>query len=259
MTAGDIDLDDDFTPAPAAQRGASPTISSFSATPVHQGFARIQTATQQSAGFGTQGGVMAPPAAKPQAAAGNSSSGPPGYTLLMTGGLAGFSGRPSAILGCRVSTPALVGCDPSSNPDYDICGSSPVGFRQGFAAGGLNEGLAGLTGAQGVGLRVLVALSPACGPDAAQGLLQLWRHVSGVTGGAPRETLLEGLVEAMTAAVCAGMKTSIYLPLSELLFLYFYQHVTSVDGYLCQGYTASILFAACAVLLHSCWVPLRTP
>lgn len=123
----------------------------------------------------------------------------------MTGGLAGFSGRPSAVLGSRVLVPSLVGSsDPSSDPDQDICGSSPAGFRQGFRVAGLNEGLAGLSGAQGVGLRVLAALSPACGPDAAQGLLQLWRHVSGVAGGAPTETLLEGLVEAMTAAVCAG-------------------------------------------------------
>jgi len=73
-----------------------------------------------------------------------------------------------------------------------------------FADGGLGEGLAGLAGVEGTGLRVLAALSPACGADAAQGLLQLWRHVSGLAGGAPSEKLLEGLVEATAAAVCAG-------------------------------------------------------
>lgn len=225
--AGDIDLDDDFIPAP--RRGLSPTVSTYtglnpSGTPAPQGFAG-QTSinptpnnSTQGPGFSTQGGgfstqnpSMGPPASKPHA---GTNSGPPGYVTLMAGGLAGFSGRTSGSSGFSVLTPILAGFNswgsPSgSNPDQDVCGSNPatgqgLGFRQGFATGGLDEGLAGLGGPEGAGLRVLAALSPACGPDAAQGLLQLWRHVSGVGGGAPSESLLEGLVETMTAAVCAG-------------------------------------------------------
>jgi hypothetical protein len=105
-------------------------------------------------------------------------------------------------LGCRVLVPALAGFDPTN--DAAAAGSLSGPKPNDFALGGLNEGLAGLGGVEGAGLRVLAALSPACGPDAAQGLLQLWRTVSGAAGGAPSEQLLEALVETMCIAVCSG-------------------------------------------------------
>lgn len=179
---GDVDLDDDFAPAAAVFPGAA------------------GAGTQGGAGFSSQA-TMGPPAPRAAAAAATaaaSSSTVTGYAVLVTGGLAGFSGRTPGSFGPRVLAPALAGFDPSSSP------AAALTFRHGFASGGLGEGLAGVVGAQGAGLRVLAALSPACGPDAAQGLLQLWRTVSGTAGGAPTELLLEALVETMCVAVCSG-------------------------------------------------------
>eukprot|EP00879_Flechtneria_rotunda_P006073 GHRR01006386.1.p1 GENE.GHRR01006386.1~~GHRR01006386.1.p1 ORF type:complete len:3169 (+),score=1435.50 GHRR01006386.1:1331-9508(+) len=179
--AGDVDLDDDFM-------GATPAVRPTGGV----------SSTQQTAGYGTQS--MAAPAAGGAAAAGTlgAASGP-SYAVLMSGGLGGFAGRACEPSGSTVFMPALAPADYSSSP------STPaVGFRHCFACGGLGEGLTGVTGAQGAGLRVLAALSPACGPDAAQGLLQLWIQLSGMGGGAPSELLLEAFVETMCAAVCAG-------------------------------------------------------
>jgi hypothetical protein len=148
---------------------------------------------------------MGPPVTKSAAAsasAGSATAAGPAFANLVTGSLAGFSGRASKPWGSKILSPALTAFDPS----YDAAaGADALGPRaQGFALGGLNEGLAGVTGVEGAGLRVLAALSPACGPDAAQGLLQLWRTVSGAAGGAPSEQLLESLVETMCIAVCSG-------------------------------------------------------
>jgi hypothetical protein len=204
-SAGDFDLDDDFpTPAPRA----------FSHTPSTTAAAAAAAASQQP-GFSGFGGFssqatphgMGPPATKTSAAAGSAAAGSashagPSYANHVTGGLAGFSGRAFKPSGSRVLAPALAGIDPSH--DAAVAGRT-LGLNAGvFALGGLGEGLAGLGGVEGTGLRVLAALSPACGPDAAQGLLQLWRTVSGAAGGAPSEQLLEALVETMCIAVCSG-------------------------------------------------------
>jgi hypothetical protein len=140
---------------------------------------------------------MAPPTAKSAAGAAAVAAGP-SFANLVTGGLAGFSGRASKPQGSSILAPALAALDPS----YNAAAGPPR--VQGFALGGLGEGLAGVAGVEGAGLRVLAALSPACGPDAAQGLLQLWVTVSGAAGGAPSESLLEALVETMCVAVCSG-------------------------------------------------------
>eukprot|EP00775_Hariotina_reticulata_P004991 gene4991-5233_t len=210
LTSGDVDLDDDFDLPTSARPLSSPSVASGG--------------TQHTQGFtgpaaGGLGSHMGPPPARSAAAAAASVAAVPlSCAVLLGGGLGGFAGQSSGGIGCHSSsivlTPALVGVDYSTTLARAACVSDSglgysrgqLGLQQGleFAGGGLGEGLAGLAGVEGAGLRVLAALSPACGADAAQGLLQLWRHVSGLAGGAPSEKLLEGLVETMAAAVCAG-------------------------------------------------------
>ncbi|KAF6252290.1 hypothetical protein COO60DRAFT_542275 [Scenedesmus sp. NREL 46B-D3] len=209
-SAGDFDLDDDF-PTPAPQAFSHPSSTSTAAASQQPGFSGFGgTAAAGGGGFGFSSQAahgMGPPATKASAAAAAatagsvSAAGPPNANLV-TGGLAGFNGRASRTLGSRVLAPALAGFDPSN--DAAAAGAFFGPRAHGFAVGGLGEGLAGIAGVEGAGLRVLAALSPACGPDAAQGLLQLWRTVSGAPGGAPSEQLLEALVETMCVAVCSG-------------------------------------------------------
>ncbi len=143
--------------------------------------------------------------AAPQGGSAGVSAPPP--ALLLPGGLAGFAGRTwAAVPSVCALPPCLIAWDPA------LCGSGggcwaaqlPPPQHTTLVAAGFGEGLAGLTGALGAGLRVLCGLAQACSPDAAQGLLQLWRHVSGVAGGSPPEQVREAMVETMAAAVCAG-------------------------------------------------------
>lgn len=210
LTSGDVDLDDDFDLPTSVRSLSSPRVGSGG--------------TQHTQGFtgpaaGGPGSQMGPPPARSAApAAASVTAAPLSCAVLLGGGLGGFAGHSSSGIRCQSSsivlTPALVGVDVGTTVAGAVCVSdSGLGYNRGqlglqqgleFAGGGLGEGLAGLAGVEGAGLRVLAALSPACGADAAQGLLQLWRHVSGLAGGAPSEKLLEGLVETMAAAVCAG-------------------------------------------------------
>lgn len=194
--AGDGDFDDDFmivAPSHSRQGGygaSQQPAASMMGTP-----AATFRATQP--GFTAATGVAAGPAA----GLGHvTSSGP---AVMIGGGLAGFSGATVAGLGnpSAVLTPALLA-------QYGV-GSRAVGMvgsarcQPGFAVGGLGEGLSGLGGAEGAGLRVFAALSPAYA-DTAQALMRLWKHMAGLTGWAPPDALLQAVVEVATTAVCAG-------------------------------------------------------
>jgi hypothetical protein len=131
-----------------------------------------------------------------------------GPAVLVGGGLAGFSGRAAEGLGNPMaSLSPVVLTQHATGPG--VSGS----VQPGFALGGLGEGLAGLGGVEGAGLRVFVSLSPAY-PDTAQALMRLWVHMAGLAGWAPPETLLQAVVEAATSAVCtggSGFSTSLHL------------------------------------------------
>ncbi|WIA20841.1 hypothetical protein OEZ85_005192 [Tetradesmus obliquus] len=212
-STGDFDLDDDF-PAPAPRAFShTPTTTAAAAAAASQqtGFGGFGAAAGGAGGFGFSSQAphaMGPPVSKSTAtaaaAAGSAAAAGPSYANLVTGGLAGFSGRVSKPWGSKTLAPALAAYDPSYDAAAPLAINVSGPQAQGFALGGLSEGLAGVAGVEGAGLRVLAALSPACGPDAAQGLLQLWRTVSGAAGGAPSEQLLEALVETMCIAVCSG-------------------------------------------------------
>jgi hypothetical protein len=147
----------------------------------------------------TQAGSFA--ASRPAAAAAGptSTAGTSGPAVYVGGGLAGFSGCGQAGLGSpsAIFSPALL-------PPQFSAGCNSPSRTPGFAVGGLGEGLSGLAGAEGAGLRVFAALSPAY-MDTAQALMRLWVHMAGLTGWAPPETLLQAVVETATTAVCAGV------------------------------------------------------
>lgn len=189
----DPDFDDDFmdvAPAHNRQGAAQQPAMSMMGTP--------------AASFRpTQGGSFT--ASRPPAAATGpvSTAGTSGPAVHVGGGLAGFSGRAQTGLGNTSATfsPALLPTQSSSG--YNSRSRS----QPGFAVGGLGEGLSGLAGAEGAGLRVFAALSPAYG-DTAQALMRLWVHMAGLTGWAPPEALLQAVVETATTAVCAGVLES---------------------------------------------------
>jgi hypothetical protein len=200
---GDADFDDDFMDAaPAASSGrpgafgsTQQPAASMLATPAAT-FRPTQTAaaftsfTRAAAGAAAAGGGST---------AGGGASGP---AVLVGGGLAGFSGRAEAGHGnpSAIWSPALLPTPHNS--------SSGGPSQPGFAVGGLAEGLSGLAGVEGAGLRVFAALSPAYG-DTAQALMRLWRHMAGLAGWAPPDALLQAVGEAVTTAICTGASTCV--------------------------------------------------
>lgn len=195
--AGDADFDDDFMIV-------APTHSRQGAYGASQQPAASMMGTPAASFRATQlgpGPAAGPAAAGPAAGPGPvSSSGP---AVIVGGGLAAFSGAAAVGLGSlsAVFSPALLPQHGLGSHAAGAAGSASC--QPGFAVGGLGEGLSGLGGAEGAGLRVFAALSPAYG-DTAQALMRLWKHMAGLTGWAPPDALLQAVVEAATTAVCAG-------------------------------------------------------
>lgn len=186
----DADFDDDFMVA-------APAYSRHGAHGSTQQPAASMMGTPAASFRPTQPGSFT--ASRPAAAAGGpaGTAGTSCPAVHVGGGLAGFNGSAAAGLGnpSAVWSPTLLA---------DARGGSSSGCaRPGFAVGGLGEGLSGLAGVEGAGLRVFAALSPAY-LDTAQALLRLWRHMAGLSGWAPPEALLQAVVEMATVAVCAG-------------------------------------------------------
>lgn len=139
-----------------------------------------------------------PGAAAASAGAAHSS----GPAVIVGGGLAGFSGRAALGLGnpSASMSPAML---PAHGMFTRVAAAGEGRGEPGFAVGALGEGLSGLCGVEGAGLRVFAALAPAYA-DTAQALMRLWVHMAGLTGWAPPESLLQAVVEVATTAVCTG-------------------------------------------------------
>lgn len=198
---GDPDFDDDFmdaAPAPSSRHGAFGSTQQPAASMMGTPAASFRP-TQSAAAFTAFTRPAAGTAAAGGSTAGGGASGP---AVLVGGGLAGFCGRAEAGLGnpSAIWSPVLLLAPHNSS-------SSSGPSQPGFAVGGLGEGLSGLAGVEGAGLRVFAALSPAYG-DTAQALLRLWRHMAGLAGWAPPDALLQAVVETATTAVCAGAPPS---------------------------------------------------
>lgn len=170
--------------------GTQQPASSFMSTPA------ASFRPSQAVGVGAYPAAAGRPAAGPAGAptGPGAASGP---AVFVSGGLAGFTGRTATGLGnpSAVLSPALLPPAPQ--------GFALTGVQPGFAVGSMAEGLAGLGGVEGAGMRVFAALSPAY-VDTAQALLRLWKHMAGLPAWAPPEALLQAVVETVATGVCAG-------------------------------------------------------
>lgn len=209
--AGDeLDLVDDFmdTGLPPARPGQ------YGSTQ-QQGFAMPAASMMSTPAPSYRPSQMGPyTAARPghsTAAASAGAASSSGPAVFVGGGLAGFSGRAALGLGnpSASMTPAML---PAHGSMFTRAAAAGVGCGEpGFAVGALGEGLSGVCGAEGAGLRVFAAVAPAYA-DTAQALMRLWVHMAGLTGWAPPESLLQAVVEVATTAVCTGAAQEPCLP-----------------------------------------------